>query len=153
MKTKINFTIDSKEITKQLGEALTAEAKQQARAVAQKKFAEELNRKTNEIIKVFDLELRNNNNYSYCKSDSAFKQAIYDAVRNAIKETFTNNAATLNKAVEMKVQERLQKLETMTAEFMRDIDRKIKTLVEQTVKNCFGDAIVKAIFEKNTEAK
>lgn len=152
MKTKINFSIDSKEITKQLGEALTAEAKQQARAVAQKKFAEELNRKTNEIIKVFDLELRNNN-YSYCKSDSAFKQAIFDAVRTAIKETYTNNSATFNKAVEMKVQERLQKLETMTAEFMRDIDKKIKALVEQTVKNCFGDAIVKAIFEKNTGAK
>lgn len=72
MKTKINFSIDSKEITKQLTDVLTAEAVKQARDITQKKFAAELTRKTDEIIKSFDNELQKDS-YTY-RNGGVFKK-------------------------------------------------------------------------------
>lgn len=152
MKTKINFSIDSKEITKQVADALTAEAKKQARDITQKKFADELARKTNEIIKSFDDELTKDS-YNY-RNGGAFKRTLYDAVKTAIAETYKNNAGAINEAVKRQVADAIAELKDALYDYMKAIDKKVKDLVEREVKGYIGDAIIKAVFERNgTEAK
>lgn len=152
MKTKINFSIESKEITKQLTDVLTAEAIKTARDITQKKFAAELDRKTDEIIKSFDKEIQNDS-YTY-RYGGAFKKALYDAVKTAIAETYKNNAGAINEAVKKQVDDAIRELKNATYDYMKAIDKKIKDLVGQEVKGYIGDAIIKAVFERNgTEAK
>lgn len=148
MKTKINFSIDSKEITKQLTDVLTAEAIQTACNITQKKFAAELDRKTDEIIKSFDKETQNDH-YTY-RNGGAFKKALYDAVKTAIAETYQNNAGVINEAVKKQVADAIRELKDAVYDYMKAIDKKVKDLVGQEVKGYIGDAIIKAVFERNS---
>lgn len=147
MKTKINFSIDSEEITKQLSDVLTAEAVKQARDIAQKKFAAELTRKTDEIIKSFDKEIQNDS-YNY-RNGGAFKKALYEAVKTAIAETYKNNAGAINAAIKKQVADAIRELKNAVDDYMKAIDKKVKDLVGQEVKGYIGDAIIKAVFERN----
>lgn len=152
MKTKINFSIDSKEITKQLTDVLTAEAVKQARDITQKKFAAELTRKTDEIIKSFDNELQKDS-YAY-RNGGVFKKTLYDAVKTAIAETYKNNMGAINEMVKKQVDAAIYELKDAVYDYMKAIDKKVKDLVGQEVKGYIGDAIIKAVFERNgTEAK
>ena len=152
MKTKINFSIDSKEITKQLTDVLTAEAVKQARDITQKKFAAELTRKTDEIIKSFDNELQKDS-YTY-RNGGVFKKTLYDAVKTAIAETYKNNMGAINEMVKKQVDAAIYELKDAVYDYMNAIDKKVKDLVGQEVKGYIGDAIIKAVFERNgTEAK
>ncbi len=140
MKTKINFSINSKEITKQIIAVVTAEAKAEARKIAQKQFEKELERKIAAIIKAVD----NDVSPSYWK-ESELRRLIVETVRKTLAETYKNNAEVINKLAEKNINDYLLKIERYCNEKLRQVDAKIEKAVNDKLNELAGNALIKTL--------
>ena len=143
MKTKINFTIDSQEITKQITATVTAEATHKAREIAKKQFAAALNEKIEGLIKNIDKDVKQD---YWGRSET--RAALMSAFKNAIDSCYKENKDTIQRIAERLVKDYIAELRDEYAKTMIRIDDIVKKQVKKQVEDYMQSAILKAIFDK-----
>lgn len=86
MKTNLHFTIESKEITKQILETVTAEVIHNARQTVDKSFNEAIKSRFDTILKNIDKDLQK----GYW-NESQLKKTIVETIKQSIKDYINND--------------------------------------------------------------
>ena len=127
MKTKIHFTINSEEITKQINEALLAEAKNYCRNYAEKAYKNQIKEETTKIL----------TGKVKTELSISIQRAIDFAVRDWLKE-YIKNDEQIKKMVLSSLDNYVYKYETATKEYLKkvqtEIDEKIDKKVTEVLK-------------------
>lgn len=143
MKTKISFSINSEEITKQINAVVTAEAKAAARKVASKQFERALDEKFATILKMVDEDIAPN---AYRQSE--LRRLVISAINDAVKRVALDNAEIINKLVEKNVISYCSEIATLYKDSERRLDSKVKNAVALQVKEYMANAFLQAAFSK-----
>lgn len=130
MKTKINFTIDSQEITKQITATVTAEATHKAREIAKKQFAAALDEKIEGLIKNIDKDVKQD---YWGRSET--RAALMSAFKNAIDSCYKENKDTIQRIAERLVKDYIAELRDEYAKTMIRIDDIVKKQVKNRSRN------------------
>lgn len=148
MKTKINFTVDSREITKQITATVTAEATHEAREIAKKQFAAALDEKIKGLIKNIDKDVKQD--YWH---NSETRSVLISAFKDAIDACYKENKDTIQKIAESLVKNYIAEIRDEYASALIKIDDVIKKQVKKQVEEYMQSAILKAIFSKADDGK
>lgn len=141
MKTTINFSINSSEITQQINAAVTADAKRAARKIAQEQFNAALTEKIGAIIQNVARDL-SEDRWHKSELKRVVRQAIFDAVDEHIK----NDAAALAVIAKDYCESYLKNIRAAYCADVEKTERKIKATIEEKLKEYMGNAVMQAVF-------
>ena len=134
MKTKISFTINSEEITKQINEALLAEAKNYCRNFAKEAYSKQIEETTKTYLTgTSDTEL-----------SSLVRSAIRDAVKDMLREAISKDESIkqyANQRIDYTLARLVEEYNTYINRANRELDKKI----DDKIKEIFSQTIVKNI--------
>ena len=141
MKTKINLTVDSKEITEQITDVITAAAVSEARKVAKKQFDAALENKIETLIKAIDADVKPD----YWKN-SALRKTIIETIEKATADIYKNSEDALRRFVEIYCAEQMKIIKNAYFDDIRAVRAKIENQVKQEVETYMKNAAIQAIF-------
>lgn len=141
MKTKINFNVDSTEITKQINAVVTADAISKARKIAQQQFDTALESKIATIIKAIDDEVKP----AYWHN-SALRQTIIETIKTATADIYKSDADGLRRFVATYCAEQMKIIKNAYFDDIRTVRAKIENQVKQEVETYMKNAAIQAIF-------
>lgn len=144
MKTKIHFSVDSEEITKQITAVITAEAKNIARNIAKEQFEIALNEKITSIIKGID----------DCANRTELRRFIAATIMDAVREVFTKqeNTEIINKLAQKNYEIYIQGLSRATDNAIKQLSCDVVRLVAEEVKAYMSNIVVQAAIGGNSNA-
>ena len=143
MKTNLQFRIDSKEITEQLNQVITAEAKAEARKISKKAFDEALEKKVEQIIVKLDKDLEASN--WYYKNE--FRTHLHEIIAVELKKQFAADTSGFKNAIESLVNQELREFMNSYNSVLTEINRVIKKEVETQVAAAVSTEITKVLLE------
>ena len=145
MKTNLHFSIESKELTKQILETAEAEAIHKARITAEKSFEKALTSRVEAIIKNLDKDLQP----EYWRG-SKLKNLITDTIKNEIINAIKNDNELRQQIISAKTQEInefrrecVEALSYLKPELKKYIDSQIKTVLQNTLLTTLVTKILK----------
>lgn len=144
MKTKINLNIDSKEITEQLGEVISAEVKSDVRKTAEKAMQDALNEKFKALIN--SLDYISNNTWS---EGYRFNQYIREAIKEVVKDAFKNHSEILNEEIKHYAQQCVKEYQLNIAKINMMLSDMIQKEVKKQVSEVIQNAIIGNLFKNN----
>lgn len=151
MKTNLHFTIESKEITKQIMETVTAEVVHNARQTVDKSFNEAIKSRFDTILKNIDKDLQK----GYW-NESQLKKTIVETIKQSIKDYINNDNDLRQQIIESaNTQIRQFKRECYNAlqKFSTDIDKRIDEKFDDLLNNQILKSIFNAIKEDKSNGK
>ena len=142
MKTKIHFSVDSEEITKQITAVITAEAKNIARNIAKEQFEIALNEKITSIIKGID----------DCANRTELRRFITATIMNAVREVFAKqeNTEIINKLAQKNYEIYIRGLSQATDNAIKQLSCDVVRLVAEEVKAYMSNIVVQAAIGSNS---
>lgn len=140
MKTKIAFSVNSTEITKQIAELITAEEKAAARKLALSTFEKALKAKIASLIEKMDGDL----------SESGWRKSelrifIRSAIKEAIDVQFKDNADGIKDYVKAHLEREICEYRATVSRFLLELNKKIEDEVEKQVKACMENTVLRAV--------
>lgn len=149
MKTNLQFRIDSKEITEQLNEVITAEAKAEARKISKKAFDEALEKKVEQIIVKLDNDLEVDNWYH---KKNEFRTHLHEIIAEELKKQFAADTSgfknTIESLVNQKLREFMNSYNSVLAEMNRVIKKEVETQVAATVSTELTKVLLEVLVKK-----
>lgn len=143
MKTKINFTVNSQEITNQIMATVTAEVTHKAREIAKNQFAAALDEKIEGLIKNIDKDVKQD---YWSKSET--RATLMSAFKDAINACYKENKDTIQHIAERLVKNYIAEIRDEYAKAITSINDAIQKQVKKQVEEYMQSAILKAIFGK-----
>lgn len=140
MKTNLHFTIDSKEITKQVLETTSAEITHKVRQTVDKSFDEAIKNRFDTILKNLDKDLQNN-----YWSQSKLKQTIIETIEKSIKD-YINNDNNLRQQILDCANEQIRKFERECYDALQKFNTEINNRIDKKFDDLLNNQILKSIF-------
>lgn len=151
MKTNLHFTIESKEITKQILETVTAEVIHNARQTVDKSFNEAIKSRFDTILKNIDKDLQK----GYW-NESQLKKTIVETIKQSIKD-YINNDNDLRQQIIESANAQIRQFErecyNALQKFSTDIDKRIDEKFDDLLNNQILKSIFNAIKEDKSNGK
>lgn len=148
MKTKVNFNIESEEITKQLGDIISAEVKNDLRKVAEKAMQDALNEKFKSLINSLDYVTQHSWSEGY-----HFNQYIKEAIKEVVRDALKNHSATLDEEIKRHAQQCVKEYQLNIAEMnmtlLNMVQREVQKQVSEVVQNVVQNKIIENLFKNN----
>lgn len=144
MKTKINFNIDSKEITKQLGDVLTAEVKSNIRKTAEKAMQDILNEKFKSLIN--GLDYISNNTWS---EGNRFSQYIKEAIKEVVRDAFKNHSNILDEEIKRHARQCVEEYRLDIAKITSMIPDMVSKEITKQVSEVIKNKVIENLFKNN----
>lgn len=134
MKTKINFTINSEEITKQINEVLLAEAKNYCRNFAKKAYEKQIEETTRAYL----------TNPSSAGLSSYVKAVIQDVVKDMLKDKICKDES-IKKYVNERIDYTLARLVEEYNRYINNANKELDKKIDDRIKEIFSQSLVKNI--------
>lgn len=147
MKTKINFNIDSKEITKQLGDVITAEVKNSVRKTAEKAMQDVLNEKFKSLINSLD-RITQNGEYSWSEG-CHFNQYIRKAIKEVVKDALKNHSTILDEEIKHHAQQCVKEYQLNIANITAMVPDMIRKEITKQVSEVIRNKVIENLFKNN----
>lgn len=151
MKTNLHFTIESKEITKQILETVAAEVIHNARQTVDKSFDNAIKTRFDTILKNIDKDLQK----GYW-NESQLKKLVIETIQNSIKD-YINNDNDLRQQIIANANAQMCNFErecyNALQKFSTDIDKRIDKKFDDLINNQILKSIFNAIKEGGANGK
>ena len=142
MKTKVNFNIESEEITKQLGEVISAEVKSNIRKVAEKAMQDALNEKFKSLINSLDHVITDTWSEGY-----HFNRYIKEAIKEVVVDALKNHSATLDEEIKHYAQQSVKEYQLSIAEMNLTLSNMVQKEVQKQVSEVIQNKIIGNLFK------
>lgn len=145
MKTKINFTIDSKEITDQINDVITAELKSEVRKLVDKKLDDIISKEVAKVVESVQKTLVDRNAWF----QNPFVQTIKSEFTESVKKLANDDTLMMNALIEEKCKQISQEYYKSLSKLKEELKNSMNEKISELAKN----QVLKKIFNEDKDAK
>lgn len=145
MKTKINFTIDSKEITDQINDVITAELKSEVRKLVDKKLNDIISKEVSKVVEFVQKTLVDRNAWF----SNPFVQTVKSEFTESIKKIANDDKLMMNALIEEKCKQISQEYYKSLSKLKEELKNSMNEKISELAKN----QVLKKIFNEDKDSK